>query len=1694
MRKAVPLTRFVALSLTLNLALPPGSAFALRTQQPVNAGMEESLAQALGRPAAGTEERLYPVVTSDVFGLSVLLGPVSNTLKDMMRGRGGLSMKLPDGRDRELLIVLPPSLFDIHTGTGYGELEFLIYYNAFELKNIGKKPLTVVGTPDQIVKLRQLLEHTLFGPDWANGEYPWVPQALRDFYRQMGNHYTGGKRSLDPFLKTVAFNGEGTAEIDVQRDGKKGTILLQQTYASDQKILNGYAVHYTLDGIPPEQLPGSGSLGSLPTSYVPPDPARFPVPTEARKKLEEGRYGFGVTTLGASTGFDKDGDTTSFVLWAEGVGIHLDPSRESLRYMEELGLTEKDVQYVWLSHIHQDHDGGVLEKILQGQKVKLIVSRLVFEELIKKADFYLGLYEKSFTLDPRQLFEQLEKEQKILVLDPGSPRDIPLPTGRILHLESWWNVHPIPTNGLSAAYLERDGKTPIKSWAHSGDTQWGPQFLQDLVRKGTLSPREEEEQRYRLFDRQGRPKFDLIYHEAGRLPIHTTLEDLDALLAVMPERDARRVKIYHVPDSKVSEYFQEHPDSRLRKPAMFDTDVLVPSDNDRREAYWRSVLESSGLFRGRDLKAKDKPLLDGLLRAAELQTFAPSEEIFRQGDQPDPEKDWVYFIVEGKVGIYTDGQKVAELGPGARLGDWEIVTRESRTATVKAEMPVRAYGISSKQFEQIFLAGADRSEMIQRIFWVRGHIALLQKAVQEMTDSPLPQGFSEFCCSILARDILDGNSSEQTYRDRTEILRRGDFGRDWYVITQGEVIVDADKYRPGIVARLGPGEIFGENAALRGVPRSATVRVSAVPTTVLVFRHELLEELFNQFPRLRLQFGEKIEQRLQALAGAAGRATTEAKFVWGMETIEKDLAEKHMRTLRPALMEDAKALTEAPPSALPQVLGSRMRFAMQESIDRFERRGESQGKDYRPFRGARRESIEEAMQVIQDRFRAMTGELSAFRENPQKQLKLAELWTSIFHLLLLQDEADLELAYVAHSIKHSHNVEHGVSETLRNSTEAAQALSEAYGEAGGYLALISAWLHDIGYGLLTEGEQKAAGLARRMGIPGYKTGKGYHTRLGVVLANTPILGDQTILDQLDGLFGLSGMPGRAAGSRSALEDVRIMIERHGADKKQVTEEGLPGTGKHRYTPASLQEDPLNFVVRLADNLDIDAEARLYLHQDNPFFLALLTRLMEAANGEGETLQKIKDNFRRYAGVMTIAYQRYLELHPELGVRDPAETARAHFDILLNNLRVFDHTNLPHFAGMVESHRVAVEEGQLVIYVKLRENGGLIADKFKDFQVLRMREAYESLSFNGKPIVVKIESSAPAAQPVPAEESPLVAELARILSERSASSARRNLLTTPLLESLVAYLRKHPETKVSEKIFRSGDRIVSENTPVNDLKAESIYFLLEGDLVVLRMTVQGNIPLGNVDFHLGDPIGEMGLLYGRRTATVMAEGEVKALELPAEEFIKLLQDPQFLVQFADLVIARRADQELQSGAEESPQQQPVSEFRELVDGIVQKALETMSGRIGREYIHLSENTGIGKQLSEEARKAGYRGTVAIVPTAYLPENPPIIAGFRVYVQTVGKETVENNLRPFVQIVQDPDKADLIVADLSFETGKRQELLLQGKIFLEVTAETAPAVTPFFLIHLQARGLLEKGAYLFVGKLLQGDLGEGLLIFA
>jgi CRP/FNR family cyclic AMP-dependent transcriptional regulator len=98
----------------------------------------------------------------------------------------------------------------------------------------------------------------------------------------------------------------------------------------------------------------------------------------------------------------------------------------------------------------------------------------------------------------------------------------------------------------------------------------------------------------------------------------------------------------------------------------------------------------------------------------------------------------------------------------------------------------------------------------------------------------------------------------------TLILAQDEPGSVGFLILDGtvDVLLESEDGRQFIVARLGPGDHFGEMALLDAEPRSATVVAASDVELLVMQRHEFLEELLRQ-PAIMLRMLVALSRRLR---------------------------------------------------------------------------------------------------------------------------------------------------------------------------------------------------------------------------------------------------------------------------------------------------------------------------------------------------------------------------------------------------------------------------------------------------------------------------------------------------------------------------------------------------------------------------------------------------------------------------------------------------------------------------------------------------------------------------------------------------------------------------------------------------------------------------------------------------------------
>jgi small-conductance mechanosensitive channel/CRP-like cAMP-binding protein len=118
------------------------------------------------------------------------------------------------------------------------------------------------------------------------------------------------------------------------------------------------------------------------------------------------------------------------------------------------------------------------------------------------------------------------------------------------------------------------------------------------------------------------------------------------------------------------------------------------------------------------------------------------------------------------------------------------------------------------------------------------------------------------------------------YGPNEPIFRQGEKSGEMFIVQSGEVSVHSNARGKSSVevARLGPGEFFGEMGLMTGEERTATVRATK-PTTLISVDQVAVKTLLETFPQLAANISRVIAERQEASDLAITRASQPAADV-----------------------------------------------------------------------------------------------------------------------------------------------------------------------------------------------------------------------------------------------------------------------------------------------------------------------------------------------------------------------------------------------------------------------------------------------------------------------------------------------------------------------------------------------------------------------------------------------------------------------------------------------------------------------------------------------------------------------------------------------------------------------------------------------------------------------------------------------
>ncbi len=109
-------------------------------------------------------------------------------------------------------------------------------------------------------------------------------------------------------------------------------------------------------------------------------------------------------------------------------------------------------------------------------------------------------------------------------------------------------------------------------------------------------------------------------------------------------------------------------------------------------------------------------------------------------------------------------------------------------------------------------------------------------------------------------DLIAAEADEVKEEADTVLTKQDGLGLEFLLILEGGARVERDGT---VIARLGPGDFFGEMSLIDGMPRSATV-IADSPTVLLVIQSRSFRSLLGAVPGLQRKLLVTLCARLRA--------------------------------------------------------------------------------------------------------------------------------------------------------------------------------------------------------------------------------------------------------------------------------------------------------------------------------------------------------------------------------------------------------------------------------------------------------------------------------------------------------------------------------------------------------------------------------------------------------------------------------------------------------------------------------------------------------------------------------------------------------------------------------------------------------------------------------------------------------------
>ena len=210
------------------------------------------------------------------------------------------------------------------------------------------------------------------------------------------------------------------------------------------------------------------------------------------------------------------------------------------------------------------------------------------------------------------------------------------------------------------------------------------------------------------------------------------------------------------------------------------------------------------------MSALSQQSMDELGKCLEVLKYTPGQTLFKKGDNDQ----WLYYLLEGQVSLVDEGRPPLLIDAGDEDSRYALARLKPRRYNGIAQSTVKVLRVEEAVLDRFVTmdqaAGFEVTEFDgddpEWMFTV-----LTLPAFQKLPAANTNAMFGRFVrVEVKAGDV---------------VIRQGEPGDDYYLIREGKAEVsraEADG-KPAVLATLGKGDGFGEEALISGMPRNATV-------------------------------------------------------------------------------------------------------------------------------------------------------------------------------------------------------------------------------------------------------------------------------------------------------------------------------------------------------------------------------------------------------------------------------------------------------------------------------------------------------------------------------------------------------------------------------------------------------------------------------------------------------------------------------------------------------------------------------------------------------------------------------------------------------------------------------------------------------------------------------------------------------